>query len=298
MGVKVKTFKQQRNTKSVIDLAFKEVILGDSCHHPNLAGILDIYVADVPRLVFHWAVNSQLLQSAIVGPGCSGPVLTRPQKVKLMKDMLSGLAHLHSHSIVHSNLHPSAIVVHFHPIAGQPGCGEAFAQILDLAGAAIPGTVAESASGPLEYMAPEVLAGCNDPSSFADVWSAAAIMAFALSSGRSLFGQSPADHGQALTNIFEVLGPPLSTEVDEFRKLPNWSSTYEASEYCAWSEEDDFDLGGDTGVLELLRQMLSFGWSRHLHHPLPIVSPTKFPASPASYPKICFAESLTNYSSL
>jgi serine/threonine protein kinase len=259
MVSEVKTFKQQMNTKVVLDLAFKEVILGDSCHHPNLAGIIDIYVTDVPRLVFHWAADSQLLQSAIVGRGGSGPVFTQPQKVKLTKDMLSGLAYLHSHAIVHSNLHPSAIVVHSHSVTGQPGCGEAFAQILDLAGAAILGTVAECASGPMEYMAPEVLAGCTDPSAFADVWSAAAITAFVLT-GRSLFGQSPADHGQALINIFEVLGPLSSIEVIEFRQLRNWSSIYEVSEPVTdWSD----DLAGCPGAALLLRQMLTFGWSRY-----------------------------------
>jgi serine/threonine protein kinase len=259
MVPEVKTFKQQMNTKVVLDLAFKEVILGDSCHHPNLAGIIDIYVTDVPRLVFHWAADSQLLQSAIIGRGGSGPVLSQRQKVKLTKDMLSGLAYLHSHAIVHLNLHPSAIVVHSHSVTGQPGCGEAFAQILDLAGAAISGTVAECASGPMDYMAPEVLAGCTDPSAFADVWSAAAITAFVLT-GRSLFGQSPADRGQALINIFEVLGPLSSIEVDEFRQLPNWSSIYEVSEpVTAWSD----DLAGCPGAALLLRQMLIFGWSRY-----------------------------------
>jgi serine/threonine protein kinase len=248
----------------VLDLAFKEVILGDCCHHPNLAGILDIYVGDVPRLVFHWAVGSQLLQSAIVG-------LTLPKQVQLIRDIFSGLAHLHSHAIVHSNLHPSAIVVH--PDTGRPGCGEVFAQILDLAGAAISGTVTESASGPLEYMAPEVLAGCTDPSTFADVWSAAAITAFVLT-GRALFGQNPADHGQALINIFEVLGSMSSIEVDEFRSLPNWSSIYEVSQSAsAWSD----DLAGCPGADLLLRQMLIFGWSRYSHHHPPLVSPTKFP---------------------
>jgi serine/threonine protein kinase len=242
-----------------MDLAFKEVILGDSMHHENLARILDIYVGDVPRLVFHWTDASRLLQTAIDDQGCSGQALSQIQKVRITGGMLSGLAHLHGRGIVHSNLHPSAIVVHCSPVKDVPCCGEPTSQILDLAGAAILGTVTEGPSGPMEYMAPEVLAGCSHPSTLADVWSAAVVVAFVFT-GRSLFGQSPADHGQALTNIFEVFGGLSTLDIDEFRKLPNFLPEHEVP--AIRPSVGIADLAASPGAELLLHRMLIFGWTR------------------------------------
>jgi serine/threonine protein kinase len=135
---------------------------------------------------------------------------------------------------------------------------------LDLAGAAfwdagpIAGSVTQAASGPLEYMAPEVLAGCSDPSSVADVWSAAAVMGYVFT-GSSLFGQSPADRGQALTNVLEVLGRMSPLEIEEFRQLPHWSEIYEvAAGGTQWYD----GLAANPGAEMLLRRMLIFGWKR------------------------------------
>jgi hypothetical protein len=48
---------------------------GKSCHQ----SCLDIYVGDVPRLVFHWADGSLLLPLAIEGRGCRGRALSQIQ---------------------------------------------------------------------------------------------------------------------------------------------------------------------------------------------------------------------------
>ncbi len=90
-------------------------MLGDCCHHENVARILDIYVGDVPRLVFQWADGSMLLPMAIASQGSSGQAFSLAQKARIALDMLSGIAHLHCRGIVHSTLCPSAVVVHLGP---------------------------------------------------------------------------------------------------------------------------------------------------------------------------------------
>jgi serine/threonine protein kinase len=237
-----------------MDLAFKEVILGDSMVHENVARILDIYVGDVPRLVFHWSDASRLLQTAV-----NDQALSHIHKVRITGGMLSGLAHLHGRGIVHSNLNPYAIVVHCSPVKDVPCCGEPTSQILDLAGAAISGTVIEGSSGPMDYMAPEVLAGCSHPSTLADVWSAAVVLAFVFT-GRSLFGQNPVDHSQALTNIFEVFGGLSTLDIDEFRKLPNFLPEHMVP--AIRPSVGIADLAASPGAELLLHRMLIFDWTR------------------------------------
>jgi serine/threonine protein kinase len=131
-------------------------------------------------------------------------------------------------------------------------------------------------------MAPEILLGCSDPSTLADVWSAAAVTAFVFT-GRSLFGESPADQGQALTNIFEVLGRLSPLEVEEFRLQPLWLPGYELIDGGSdWDAE--VVLAAGPGADKLLRQMLTFSWARcvfkHIalakHHPPQTCQPPPF----------------------
>ena len=238
-----------------MDLAFKEVLLGDCCHHDNLARILDIYVGDVPRLVFQWADGSMLLQMAIDSQGRSGHACSQVQKAMIVRDVLSGIAHLHCRDIVHSTMHPAAVVVHF--------CSErvpTHAQILDLAGAAIVETMTEAAIGPMEYMAPEVLLGCTHPSPLADVWSTAAVMFFVFV-GRSMFGPTPIVRHAALEQIFQVLGGVRSDDVDEFRLLPHWMPVYtEPDQGMFWEGRVVKAVGSSAD--QLLRLMLAFSVAR------------------------------------
>jgi serine/threonine protein kinase len=238
-----------------VDLAFKEVLLGDCCHHKNVARILDIYVGDVPRLVFQWADGSMLLQMAVESQGCSGQAFSQVQKVMITRDTLSGIAHLHCRGIVHSTMRPSAVVVHF-----RSERVPSHAQILDLAGAAIVETVTEAAFGPMEYMAPEVLLGCPDASPPADVWSAALVMAFVFT-GNSMFTQTLSDRSRALSNIFAVLGGLSPSEIQEFSLFPHWLPIHGVPDE-GWPWEAQMVEGGGPGADLLLRRMLAFSVGR------------------------------------
>jgi serine/threonine protein kinase len=225
--------------------------LGDCCHHENVARILDVYVGDVPRLIFQWTDESMLLLMAIASQGCSGQAFSLVQKARMVRDMLNGLAHLHCRGIVHSTLHPSAVVVHFGPERDPRNT-----QILDLAGAAVLETVTEvSLIGSLEYMAPEVLLGCPKPSPMADVWSAAAVMAFVFT-GQSMFEQTPADRHTAIGNIFAVLGCIRPEDIAELSLLPHWSKQFRGVLSLGNDWPAGMVAGGGLGADLLLRRML------------------------------------------
>jgi serine/threonine protein kinase len=239
-------------------LAFKEVLLGDCCHHENVARILDIYVGDVPRLIFQWADGSMLLPMAIASQGCSGQAFSLAQKARIALDMLSGIAHLHCRGIVHSTLRPSAVVVHFGPERDPT-----HAQILDLAGAAVLETVTEvSLIGSLEYLAPEVLLGCPAPSPMVDVWSAAAVMAFVFT-GLSMFGQTPpADRRTAMSNIRLVLGGICPEDIAELSLLPHWCKIIDGTPSPGTDWPAGLVRGGGPGADLLLRRMLAMSPER------------------------------------
>jgi serine/threonine protein kinase len=243
----VKTFKQQRQVRVPLDMAFKEVMLGDCIHHPNLARILDIYVGDVPRIVFAWEDGSMLLQMAVDSQGGLLPAFSQQQQANLI---------LHERSIVHSAIRPSAVVLHF-----GPGRTPKRAQILDLAGAAVRGLVSEAASGPLDYTAPEWLLGCSDLCPLADVWSVGVLAAFVIT-GRPFFGLA-CDAEKALTNIIEVMGGVDSADAEALCNLPNWKSAYSQAELgLPW--EGPIVKAGGSGAERLVRQMLVFSSARSL----------------------------------
>ena len=226
----VQSFKQQPLPKLVQDLAFKEVWLGDCACHCNIARILDIYVCDVPRLVFDWGDGSMLLHMVIVGQGCSGQALSHKQKANIVRDMLRGLLHLHSRDIVHSTLRPSALVVHF-----DSQQAPTHTQILDLAGAAVLQAVSEVVEGPLAYMPLEKLLGLHEPSTAGDVWSAGLVAAFVFH-GKHV-AQEPhlsmlveCQRHHTVENILSVLGFAETTEVEVLRRLPHWNNVYETPE--------------------------------------------------------------------
>jgi serine/threonine protein kinase len=236
-------------------------MLGDCCRHDNLARILDIYVGDVPRLVFQWAEGAMLLQMAIATQGCSGQAFSFGQKALMARDMLKGLAYLHCRGIVHSTLRPSAVVVHF-----GSGRDPTHAQILDLAGAVVLETVTEACdvmalAGALEYIAPEVLMGCLVPSLGIDVWSAAVVMAFVWT-GQSMFGQTPVDRHTATANILLVLGGICPDDMQELSLLPCWSdyATETLPHTDSWAAR--MVEGGGPGADLLLKRMLAMSSAR------------------------------------
>lgn len=252
----VKTFKQQRQVRVPLDMAFKEVMLGDCLHHPNVARILDIYVGDVPRIVFAWEDQSMLLQMAVDSQGGQVPAFSQRQKANLIQDLMLGIQHLHERSIVHLAIRPSAVVLHF-----GPGRTPKRAQILDLAGAAVRGLVSEAASGPLDYTAPEWLLGCSDLCPLADVWSVGVLAAFVIT-GMPFFGLAR-DAEEALANIIEVMGGVDSADAEALCTLPNWKTAYSQAELGLQWEGPIVNAGG-SGAERLVRQMLVFSSARSL----------------------------------
>jgi serine/threonine protein kinase len=274
-GHQVKTFKQQRNPKIVLDLAFKEVMLGDCVQHNNLAPILDIYVGDVPRLVFQWADGAMLLQMAIASQGCSGQAFSFGQKALMSRDMLNGIAYLHCRGIVHSTLRPSAVVVHF-----GSGRDPTHAQILDLAGAVVLETVTEACEvtalvGSLEYIAPEVLMECPALCPGSDVWSAAAVMAFVWT-GQSMFGQTPADRHTAIANILSVLGGIGPEDMADLCLMPCWAiyTTETPPRTDCWRAS--MVAGGGPGADLLLKRMLVLSTARCFFSQTALPNPNSF----------------------
>jgi serine/threonine protein kinase len=104
-------------------------------------------------------------------------------------------------------------------------------------------------------MAPEVLLGCPKPSPMADVWSAAAVMAFVFT-GQSMFEQTPADRHTAIGNIFAVLGCIRPEDIAELSLLPHWSKQFRGVLSLGNDWAAGMVAGGGLGADLLLRRML------------------------------------------
>jgi serine/threonine protein kinase len=206
-----------------------------------------------------------LLHTVIGDPGCSGQTLSHKQKASIFRDMLQGLQHLHSRSIVHSSLRPSALVVHF-----DSQQDPTHTQILDLAGAAVLQAVSTAVGGSFAYMPPEKLLGLQEPSTAGDVWSAGLVAAFvflgthAISEPHVTAVVECLRHN-AVENMLSVVGFAETTEVEVLRQLPHWNIIYETPEMegLLWQR---LDQGGGPGAEHLLRRMLALSLRRQVAH--------------------------------
>jgi hypothetical protein len=246
--VLVRSWKQSRNVQAIADAkyaAWKELLLAESCRNERLLEVLDAFAGDVPRLVFAWGQDHQILQAVVSTARCrswDGPSLQT-----VFRQLLEGIAYLHSQGIVHQAIGLDSVASEFH---GDGIPQKAF--ILDLSCVSVPPLLVDESPGHFASQAPELLLGSRDPNTAADVWSIGAIMATVIL-GKPFF---EGDSVQAcMQSIVKILGSPSNLDCAALMHLPRWSPGFAAAGFPAsdWGAE----MKGAGGILS---KMLVVGW--------------------------------------
>jgi serine/threonine protein kinase len=174
--------------------------------HPNCIGVLDFGVDDLPYVVIDHASGDSL--DVLIE---QGPVAPR-RAIKIVRQILSALAHAHAHGIIHRDIKPENIVVE-----QNPGLAD-HVRLLDFGLAKLTGTdlglTAGLAVGTPHYMAPEQMAeGAVDGR--ADLYSVGIVL-FEL-----LTGQKPFDSPDLTNLLMQHIGasPPPLREVAPWSKF-------------------------------------------------------------------------------
>lgn len=156
-------------------------------------------------------------------------VRTFEQKIAILHDMLTGLAHAHSHGVIHRNLTPDAVLV------GADGVNRLIGFDYARVGDNRSGTIAETITSELDqaYLAPELYVAPNQidasrATAASDLF-ATGLIGYELLAGQNPF-TSPQDMGQRKA-LFPVLPSSLRPE------LPTALDTW-LQKLCAYEVDD------------------------------------------------------------
>ena len=122
--------------------------------YPSLKRLADIGILDTDAMTDRPVLpadGSSNTDSVIADAGVSGCLVPENTIWKIAHDVAAGLAHIHSHGIVHNDIKPSNIFLVSHPVHG------AICKIGDFGIAGEAGLVDDGQEGDTVYMAPELL---------------------------------------------------------------------------------------------------------------------------------------------
>jgi eukaryotic-like serine/threonine-protein kinase len=191
--------------------------------HPNCVSVIDFGVAGTPYLVMDLVIGKTL--RAVIREGIS----SAPRALRIVRQVLAGLAHAHGHGIIHRDIKPENILVE------QAAGVEDHVRILDFGLAKVLGRHSDLtkglAIGTPNYMAPEQL-GVGTVDERTDVY-AVGIVLFEL-----LTGQKPFKHD----DVAEVYQRQLRMPAPELRRASprqNYSQALEAALLRAMAKAQD-----------------------------------------------------------
>ena len=215
-----------------------------SVEHVDEAGKPILY------LVFEYCDTDLKKYMDLTGRGPSNPL---PHKVvqSFMYQLCKGLAHLHSHGVMHRDLKPQNLLVDKKKMIlkiADLGLGRAFS---------VPIKSYTHEIVTLWYRAPEVLLGGTHYSTPVDMWSVGCIMA-ELARKAPLF---PGDSElQQLLHIFKLLGTPSDSVWPGVSKLRDWH------DFPQWKPQDlgkvITELNADG--IDLMQRMLQYDPSKRI----------------------------------
>ncbi|XP_017778965.1 PREDICTED: cyclin-dependent kinase 2-like [Nicrophorus vespilloides] len=206
---KMKFDKQVDETEGVPSTTIREICLLKNLHHSNVVEMLDVIFPEPKTiyLVFEYldmelkhyldTVNSKLDKDLIKS---------------YCKQLMEGLAYLHSHRILHRDLKPQNILIdrEGHIKLADFGLSRCFT---------VPVRAYTHEVVTLWYRAPELLLGSNLYGPGIDVWSVACIIAEMINK-RALFpGNSEIDQ---IYRIFKLCGTPNETTWSGCTNLPDY----------------------------------------------------------------------------
>eukprot|EP00850_Spirogloea_muscicola_P017657 SM000154S01392 [mRNA] locus=s154:108273:110487:+ [translate_table: standard] len=199
-------------------------------------------------LVFEYLDTDLKKYMDIHGRGPSHPL---PHKTSFMYQLCKGVAHCHSHGVMHRDLKPQNLLVDKEKgllKIADLGLGRAFT---------VPLKSYTHEIVTLWYRAPEVLLGATHYSTPVDMWSVGCIFA-ELAHKAPLF---PGDSElQQLLHIFKVLGTPKENTWPGVSRLRDWH------EFPQWQPQDLTEVvkGLDPAGIDLLKKMLEYDPSQRV----------------------------------
>lgn len=182
--------------------------------------------------------------------------LTTQSRRSILRDLFSGLAHLHSLSIIHRDIKPSNIL-----LSGIGGPAY-------LADFGIAWTANDPASEPSDekildvgttcYRPPELLFGYSSYDLKLDMWAAGCVAAqIVCLNGETLFDAGDVGSELALIkSMFQTLGTPDLTTWPEAERMPDWGKM----NFTKYPAKDWEDILPDTeaGARNLVRHMVQY----------------------------------------
>lgn len=169
--------------------------------HPNVVDVYDFgYAAGGPYLVMEH-LSGGTLRARLR----DGPPMDPREAVRVARDLLRGLDHLHEHGIIHRDLKPANVLLTADGVAKVADLGLAYpwepeaTQVLDDQPAGRAGTLA--------YMAPEVLRDLP-PEPASDIYAAGAILYETINGHHPLGPDAPARPGLAQRVLSQPPQPP------------------------------------------------------------------------------------------
>lgn len=233
----LKQIRLEQDEEGVPSTAIREISLLKDLRHQNVVALLDVVHEDGKlHLIFEY-LDSDLKKHMDASPSeYSRPFLIKVRRVsrvqpcieysliyihlffqKYLYQMLSGIAHCHSHRILHRDLKPQNLLIDRNSNTlklADFGLARAFG---------IPVRQYTREVITLWYRAPEILLGSKQYSTPVDLWSIGCIFA-EMAMQKPLFpGDSEIDE---LFKIFQVLGTPDDEVFPGVKSLPEYNDLF------------------------------------------------------------------------
>ena len=191
----------------------------EALHHPNIVGILDVFMGDTSRIVLQDGGQP-------LGRGIREPDFIR----RIMRQLFYAVSHLHQHDIIHCNIEPSNLLVDDRNVLRLAGFEDArieregFREEISDAIAAEWGLHV----GLLPFRAPEILLGNTQFSFGVDLWSIGCVMWSMAVEGAVFEHQTTvtAHSGEVLEVICSKIGGPDQEDLAHLSRLPCWQDKW------------------------------------------------------------------------
>ncbi|KAL5057284.1 hypothetical protein RYX36_028888, partial [Vicia faba] len=188
VAIKILTIPQEQKHNGIPSTILNHVSILKGLNHPNIVRLFQILATeeDVYLVFDHVNLN---LERYITNPMIGIATF----ETSILSQALSGLAYLHSHNILHTDINPFNVLIEYHPDESP---------VVKLCGIRAPKT---SLHAHPSYTAPELLMGSTNYSTAADIWSMGCIFARIIKR-QPLFNDI--DKLRVLAEIFCLFGTP------------------------------------------------------------------------------------------
>ncbi|XP_054162769.1 cyclin-dependent kinase 2-like [Oppia nitens] len=245
--VALKKIRLDSESEGVPSTAIREIALLKELNHPNVVRLHDVVHCDKNLYLVFEYLNQDLKK--LLDSTSSG--LARSLVKSYMWQLLQGLAHCHSHRVLHRDLKPQNLLIDTN---GNIKLGDfGLARSIGL-----PIRTYTHEVVTLWYRSPEILLGSHFYGPSVDVWSLGCIFAEMVTK-RALFpGDSEIDQ---LFRIFRTLGTPDEKVWPGVSNYPDYKSTFPQ-----WTKQDISKLlpNMESDSIDLIAKLLTYDPNRRI----------------------------------